>query len=670
MKLIARLFPILLMGFFAVLACNKESGEQEEGGVKKVSFTLKAPSVKDNTLNWSAGDKLSMFAYKVPSTAGLLSKTNVVNFSSNRFSAEGSGATATFSGRIPALDGTLPEGNQSLYIIFPACNLTVSTQSLQQGSSAPYYQITGPSIAQKQDGTGWRYCWFVSNNGTISVSKREIISVPAFSMANSLVKLIVISGKEIKKIEINQESTSNPGLAGAFTLSTSQTALIEGCASGTITIENGGKALSPEVLFACGGIHKDATFTFTFTAMDGSSVSRARKLTEAVSPGTVGALEAFDLSEWTSSELASLTARNMGMGINVGGLETVTATTEAVADRADANGMHILDRNKPVTYETNSAHNPITQKTMDVLYEAGFHSVRLPITWFNHMDSTLGQIDQVWLNHIQSRVDMALNAGMYVVINIHHDAGTKDFCWLNADWAHYGTIKPQLKNIWTQIANHFKDYDYHLLFEGYNEICDEYKSWWAPRNQSGFDAANALNQDFVDAVRATGGQNSVRNLIVSTYTASEWEDGLKGFVLPQDIVDGHLMVQIHSYRPNEFVTAREVGDRSRLEFYESDKPEIDEMFGRVQTYILDKGWPCVLGEYGAFSKKDANGNRNEQGRGAHGYYYTIGALRRGIVPMYWYNPMTYRDRDDGKWTYPVLADSLKKAWRDYQAEQQ
>ena len=673
MKLIARILMLLALASIA-FSCQKEGegGEEDSTGLK-VKFSLSAPSVvvdgTSQVREWTAGDKLSMLAFKVPASAGLLAKNNVVNFSSNRFTAEGAGKTATFSGKVPALDGTLPKGNQSLYIIYPACNLTVPAQSFQQGSAAPAYQINGPSISQRQDGTGWRYCWFTSNNGTISTTKREIVTAPIFSLANALVKLTVISGKEIKKIEITQEGTANPGLAGAFILSTGQTALAEGCATSTITIENSGNPLPAEVLFACGRMLKDITYTFTFTAIDGRSVSRARKLTETVNPGTVGALQAFDLSEWTSAELASQTAKNMGMGINVGGLETVTATTETIADRADANGMHILDRNDPVTYETNSAHDPITQNTMTALYEAGFHSVRLPITWFNHMDSTLGAIDQVWLNHIQSRVDLARNAGMYVVINIHHDAGTYDFCWLKADWSNYSSIRPQLKNIWTQIANHFKDYDYHLLFEGFNEICDENKSWWAPKTQSGFDAANALNQDFVDAVRATGGNNTVRNLIVSTYTASEWENGLKGFVLPQDIVDGHLMVQIHSYRPNEFITAREVGDRSRMEFYESDKPEIDEMFGRVQTYILDKGWPCVLGEYGAFSKKDANGNRNEEGRGAHGYYYTINALRRGIVPMYWYNPMTYRDRDDGKWTYPVLADSLKKAWRDFQSEQ-
>lgn len=357
----------------------------------------------------------------------------------------------------------------------------------------------------------------------------------------------------------------------------------------------------------------------------------------------------------------------MGMGVNVGGLDCVNATTENLPERADANGMHILDRNDPATYETNGSRDRITQATMDSLYAAGFHTVRIPITWFNHMDNTSGDVDQVWLDHIKSVVDLARNAGMYVIINAHHDAGTYDFCWLKADWANYSGIKSSFKNIWRQIATYFQEYDYHLLFEGYNEITDETKQWFYPGSPTGYLAANSLNQDFVDVVRSTGGNNLVRNLIVSTYTASDRVEAMQGFSMPNDVFDDHLIVQIHSYRPVAFVTSREVGNNSRLEFYESDKPEIDEVFNRVQTYFLSKGWPCVMGEYGAFPKKDANGNRNDDYRSEHGWYYTLKALRKGVTPIYWYNPMDYRDRDSGRWTYPVLAQGLKEAWSDFLA---
>lgn len=691
MKLITRILPLCILLLPAVSCHKEQNGEPGHPGEVKVSFQASSPTAAyglpgesaegdptkitdhpdgtSHTIHWSEGDKISMFAYKTPTSAGLMSSSNAVNFSSNRFTADADGVSANFTGWVPELDGTLPQGYQPLYAVYPACNLSLSSQSYQYSNGTCYYKITGPSISERQDGTGWRYCWFTARNGTIAATARNIGTAPTFTLANALIRLRYVSGKEIKKIEITQQEKTLPGLAGPFTLYTMWNAIAEGCGSYTIVLEKGGEALPADLLLACRDIRAGRTVTFTFTATDGSTVSRSLKASASYSPGKIYNLSPIDLSEWTSSELAADAARNMGMGVSVGGLDHYTPQAESIAERADANGMHRLDRNDPATYETNGNKDRITQTTMNALYAAGFHTVRIPITWWPHMDSPSGPIDQVWLDHIQSVVDLARNAGMYVILNIHHDTGTADTAWLKADWANYGTISASFKNIWTQIATQFKDYDYHLLFEGYNEIVDETKRWFIPRSANGYKAANALNQDFVDVVRTSGGANSVRNLIVSTYTSSDWPDAMQGFVMPNDLTDGHLMVQIHSYRPAAFVTAREVGDNSRLEFYEEDKAEIDATFEDIQTGILDKGWPCVLGEYGAFFKKDADGNRNEEGRAEHAYYYTMKALQKGIVPIYWYNPMDYRDRDEGRWTFPILAEGLKKAWSDFQQNQ-
>lgn len=656
---------LLSWGIVTMVSCKTKETPDEDARGLQVSFEAVAPS----SIGWQSGDKISMLAFKEPTGKGALSSNNVVNFSSNRFSAGESGSTSVFTGRVPSLD-VLPQGNYPVFCVYPACNLTVSTQSSSftlGGKEVFGYTLSGPTIPERQDGTGWRYCCFVSLDGTVSAPGRVFNHRLSFKAVNALVKFHYFSGKAIKKIVITLDGQSVPALAGPFKLTTAGAVLTEGCTGRSITIVNE-NTLPEEILFACGGISKGQVFSISFTSADDKEVSRSMVVETIPVQGQVFDMGNIDLSEWTSSELASQTAINMGMGVNVGGLESVNATTEAIPERADGSGMHVLDRMRPETYETNGANNRITQTTMNALKAAGFGSVRIPITWFNHMGAPVsesGVIDKVWLDHIQHVVDLVLDAGMYAVINIHHDAGTYDFCWLKADWSNYAATSAQLKSIWTQIANHFKNYDYHLLFEGYNEICDENKSWWAPSSENGFKAANALNQDFVNAVRATGGNNSVRNLIVSTYTSSEHEEGLKGFILPEDLAPGHLLVQIHSYRPNEFITARTVGDRSRLEFYESDKAEIDEMFDRVQTYILDRGWPCVMGEYGAFAKQNQAGNRNELGRAEHAYYYTTRALQRGIVPMYWYNPMCYRDRDKGSWTYPVLAQGLIDAWKDY-----
>lgn len=679
------LFALVVVA--SLVSCTKEVEKDVVGDSQGtfISFEADAPFSPETKMEatygtsrynftWQAGDKISMIAYEEPTAANVSSSSKVVNFSANQFNANSDGASTTFSGWVPTLSGTL-SGTQKIYAIYPASNLTVSDKSFyNSGSGRYYYKITGPAIADVQDGTGWPYCYFAASNGTINAATGQIETAPSFVLSNALIKFSYTSSKAISKIEVTADSdgSSQPGLTGNFTLYSLSgfSTIYEGCFGRSVTIQRATPFPSgtQEILFACRKIATGRTLTFTFTATDGTVAVRRMRANSEYTPNKVWKLPSLSLTNWFSAQLAQEATVQMGMGVSVGGLETVTATTETIPERADQYGMHILDRTQPETYETNAARDRITQTTMDALYAAGFRSARIPITWYNHMGAPVsddGVIDAVWLNHIQSVVNMARNAGMYVIINVHHDAGSSESLWLKADWANYTTISAQFKSIWTQIATHFKSYDCHLLFEGYNEITDETGSWFTPSSANGYKAANALNQVFVDAVRATGGNNAVRNLIVSTYTASDRTDAMQNFQMPLDLSSGHLLVQVHSYLPVSFVTAREVGDNSRLEFYESEKAEIDAMFSRLQTNILDKGWPCILGEYGAFSKKNSAGNRNELGRAEHAYYYTTRALQRGIVPLYWYNPMDYRDRDTGNWTYPILAQGLMDAWADY-----
>ena len=346
-----------------------------------------------------------------------------------------------------------------------------------------------------------------------------------------------------------------------------------------------------------------------------------------------------------SAEQMQSAIRNMGVGLSLGGM-----------DEFPRDGV-VTDRNDPFTFE-NMWGGEITKLTTKSMATAGFKCVRVPVTWIPHMDDYMSEIDDVWLDRIEEIVNLVLNDGMYCIINVHHDTGTKSDkgAWLYADWANYTTISAGLKNVWKQIAERFKDYDHKLLFEGYNEILDENKKWFAPTTSDGYKAANALNQDFVDVVRQTGGLNSTRNLIVTTYSASTWEEALKGFVMPTDITPGHLAVQVHSYLPTAFVTAF---DNWRAEFYDSDIPEIHAMFDLLKKHLLDKDYPCVLGEFGAYNRN------NDQARGRHAAVYTRKALELGIAPICWHGPMAVWDRKIGNWTYPALKDSLIKAYNDH-----
>ncbi|MBO4341260.1 MAG: glycoside hydrolase family 5 protein [Bacteroidales bacterium] len=338
----------------------------------------------------------------------------------------------------------------------------------------------------------------------------------------------------------------------------------------------------------------------------------------------------------------------MGIGLNLCG------TFDDVLPYQGVSG----DRSDPISFETLHKQGVTTQATMDATYEAGFRCMRIPITWYAHMDNTLASIDKVFLDRIEEVVNYALNAGLYCIINVHHDNGDNVNTWMWADMDLYPDISPRFKNIWGQIARRFRDYDDRLLFESYNELLDTRKSWGYPKVSSAFEAANRLNQDFVNTVRSTGGKNYARNLIVTTYAASASLNTLQQFTMPSDKLPGRLIAQVHSYVPYNFCRA----DKDvQVEFPDSDIPAVEDVFTQIKQGLQDRGIPCILGEYGAFPVS----TRTQTQLGRHAAVYTRNALKNGVVPVYWYNPMAYQNRTTGQWSLPELKDSLITAYKEF-----
>jgi aryl-phospho-beta-D-glucosidase BglC (GH1 family) len=195
--------------------------------------------------------------------------------------------------------------------------------------------------------------------------------------------------------------------------------------------------------------------------------------------------------------------------------------------------------------------------------DAGFGAIRLPVTWFNHSDGN-GKVNEAWMKRVHEVVDYVINAGLYCILNVHHDTGTD--AWIVADMDNYNTNRSKFEYLWQQIATEFRDYGEHLLFEGYNEMLDADNSWsYASSKNSGsydataaasaYNAVNSYAQSFVNTVRATGGNNAMRNLIVNTYGACSgmgaWnahlQDPLKQMALPTDNADSHLIFEVHAY---------------------------------------------------------------------------------------------------------------------------
>ena len=198
-----------------------------------------------------------------------------------------------------------------------------------------------------------------------------------------------------------------------------------------------------------------------------------------------------------------------------------------------------------------------TKEMIDDIAAAGFHTMRVPVTWHGHFVDDDFTISEVWLNRVQEVVDYGIDNGMYIILNIHHD--TQEDCYF-PDTAHLEQSIRYITAIWTQLSARFADYDEHLIFEGMNEprLVGSSHEWWIDNNsEECLDAIaciNTLNQVFVNTVRAGGGNNGSRYLMVPGYDASP--DGAlhNDFVLPMDPgeAENRIIVSVHAYTPYNF----------------------------------------------------------------------------------------------------------------------
>lgn len=218
----------------------------------------------------------------------------------------------------------------------------------------------------------------------------------------------------------------------------------------------------------------------------------------------------------------------------------------------------------------------ITKARIDFITSSGFDVIRFPITWLNYVDDSNNyKIDDDYLSAIKDIVDYAIADDAYIIINVHHD--TLD--WLNLN--NYGDAQiEKFTAIWEQIADYFKDYDEHLIFESLNE--ERYGSDWDGNGSSGgsdlFNKFNTIQKAFYDTVRATGGYNNTRYLMFETYGAQAKSNHCQRVWVPSVSEDDHVMMSLHYYNDN-------IGENY-----------FNAKFNCGKTYFVDQGIPCVMGE--------------------------------------------------------------------------
>lgn len=256
----------------------------------------------------------------------------------------------------------------------------------------------------------------------------------------------------------------------------------------------------------------------------------------------------------------------------------------------DACGIDPGSVSELTDYETQWHNPPICPSLFQTVHEAGYQAVRIPVTYFEHMDQD-GNIDIAWLNRVKTVIDYVLDNDMYCITNVHHDTGAGLQAWLKADITTYTKVRARFIKLWTQIAVAFKDYGEKLIFESFNEMLDA-RSAWDYTDPEGYECINLYHQDFVDTIRQSGGCNLRRNLLLNTYGASPMEAAAQAFRLPSDIHPGHLMVGVHFYKPDAFTS----GD---MQTWNSEgEKEVDAFFQRMDKYFLNKNIPVIMGECG------------------------------------------------------------------------
>lgn len=284
-----------------------------------------------------------------------------------------------------------------------------------------------------------------------------------------------------------------------------------------------------------------------------------------------------------------------------------------------------------------------SQQLIDSVKAAGFNTVRLPVAWFCHSDTVTSVIDKEWIARVKEVIDYCIKDDMYVILNIHWDKG-----WLEnrVNKANQEIVNKRQRAYWTQIASYFKAYDEHLLFAGANE----------PNAHDSIQMSVLMtyHQTFVDAVRATGGNNSSRTLIIQG-PSTDIDNTYKLMnSLPKDKIDNRLMAEVHYYTPYQFCLMENDAYWGKMFYYWGkgnhsttdtvrnatwgEESEVEKNFGKMKAQFVDKGIPVIIGEFGAGKRKLSSPSDQALNNASVEYYYKYvvkSAVDKGLIPICW-----------------------------------
>jgi endoglucanase len=299
--------------------------------------------------------------------------------------------------------------------------------------------------------------------------------------------------------------------------------------------------------------------------------------------------------------------------------------------------------------ETYWGNPKVTQTLIDSVKAAGINSIRIPCSWNSHIEiATTCKLEASWIARVKEVVDYCFKNNMYVILNIHWDGG-----WLenNPTYAKQYAVNAKQKALWEQIAVAFRNYDEHLLFAGTNEV----NSGSATPTAENFEVQMSFNQTFINAVRSTGGKNTYRDLVIQAFNTNI-DQAVSNLIVSNDSTKDRLLVEVHYYDPWDFCGMETDQSWATVKYlWGTDYAQYGPIsswgqedyvltqFQKMKTNFVDKGYPVILGEYGASRRSALTGSTLEHHLASRAHYYQYVAQQAknfGMVPFAWDNGFT------------------------------
>lgn len=328
---------------------------------------------------------------------------------------------------------------------------------------------------------------------------------------------------------------------------------------------------------------------------------------------------------------------DMGLGYNIGNTFDSIGSWITIDD--------------PWEYQRAWGNDPVSKHFIQKVRQAGFKTIRLPVSWTKWIDGN-NQIDPGYMSAVQTVVDWCMEEDMYVILNVHHDSGAADNAWVRNIVTDFDGTSRKYAAVWTQIANNFANYGDHLIFEGMNEV--EFPA--AGSRSREYELLNHLNQLFVDTVRATGGNNAKRHLLIPGFNTDIKMTSDRRYHMPDDPA-GRCILSIHYYSPSPFAVAEHDVDWCEPVTTWGSEEDIQAVRDHLSILVenfLGKGVPVIIGEYGVLTED------NKEKESIHRYVRMIPEMMMeyGMCPVLWdtsnAGDMKFIERNTGEFYDPQI----------------